>query len=179
MSEANDGGIILSIFLMVAAITYAMYASITLYVKEKKDGDITTLVRTFSAWANIANSVIHFLLIVYIKVNEGSEDAYWVRERELEADGIEGPLGLAILNFAAGMCSIHDKAPGFPLFWNSFVIVAGTLLPLVWLRMLEEGLSSWPYFIIFIWFSIFSAELTAFSTVWTLKLIKTDSKKED
>ena len=185
-SEANDGGIILSIFLMVAAITYAMYAAISIYVthKPKKDSDETmvqTLVRTLSAWANIGNSVIHLLLIVYIKVNEGSEEPYWVRERELEADGIGGPLGLAILNFAAGMCSLHKKHLSFPLFWNSFVIVAGTCIPLVWLRFLEEGLSNWPYVIIFVWFAIFSAELSGIATAWTYKLISTDSsaKKED
>ncbi len=185
-SETNDGGIILSIFLMVAAITYAVYAGTSVYVTHntKTDSDETTvqtLIRTLSALANIGNSVIHLLLIIYIKVNAGNEEPYWVRERELEADGIGGPLGLAILNFAAGMCSIHKKHLSFPLFWNSFVIVAGTCIPLVWLRFLEEGLSTWPYFIIFVWFAIFSAELSAFATAWTYKLISTDSseKKED
>lgn len=183
MSDSNDGGIILSLFLMVAAITYAMYASITVYVynKERKEGSTETTiqshVRTLSAWANIGNSVVHLLLIVYIKVNEGSEEAYWVRERELEQDGIGAPVGLTIINFAAGMCSLHKKHISFPLVWNTFVIVAGTAIPLVWLRFLEEGLSNWPYFIIFVWFMIFSMELSAFSTAWTYNLIKPKEEK--
>jgi len=185
--RVNDGGIILSLFLMVAAITYAMYTSITVYVnnKPKKVNDsndettIQTLVRTTSAWSNIGNSVMHILLIIYIRANEGSSgsSAYWERERELDADGIGGPVGICILNFAAGMCSINRKQLYFPLVWNSFVIVAGTLIPLVWLRFVEEGLSSWPYFIIFVWFGIFAMELSAFSTCWTYYFIQTHDSK--
>jgi magnesium-transporting ATPase (P-type) len=184
MTETTtDGGVVLSLFLMVAAITYAMFTAIKVYVDNKDAKDSTetptqTLVRTFSAWANIGNSLVHVLLIIYIKVNEGSEDAYWVREKELEADGIGGPLGLAILNFAAGMCSIHQKHLTFPLVWNSFVIIAGTMLPLVWLRFVEEGLSTWPYFIIFVWWAIFSMELSAFATSWTYYSIKPKEKAE-
>eukprot|EP00535_Pseudo-nitzschia_heimii_P010520 CAMPEP_0197173058 /NCGR_PEP_ID=MMETSP1423-20130617/115_1 /TAXON_ID=476441 /ORGANISM="Pseudo-nitzschia heimii, Strain UNC1101" /LENGTH=200 /DNA_ID=CAMNT_0042621809 /DNA_START=145 /DNA_END=747 /DNA_ORIENTATION=+ len=187
---SNDGGIVLSIFLMVAALTYAMYSAISVYAHHRPSGkaaatpnesSVESLVRIFSAWANIGNCVVHVLLVVYIMANEGSEAAYWVRERELEADGIEGPLGLAILNFAAGMCSMHGKAMAFPLVWNSFVVIAGTLLPVVWLRFLEEGLATWPYFILFVWFAIFAMELTAFTTSWTYRGIRTTaaSKKDD
>ena len=102
------------------------------------------------------------------------------RWRELDPNPYAGPLGLAILNFAAGMCSIHQKHLKFPLVWNSFVIIAGTFIPLVWLRFLEEGLGSWPYFIVFVWFMIFAMELSAFSTTWTYYLIQTkDPKKDD
>mmetsp|Transcript_1458 Transcript_1458/g.3286 ORF Transcript_1458/g.3286 Transcript_1458/m.3286 type:complete len:192 (+) Transcript_1458:160-735(+) len=180
VSESTDGGVVLSLFLMVGAITYALYTFISVYVSNSNkimDSNETTtqaLVRLFSAGANIGNSIIHILLVVYIKANEGSDGAFWAKERELEADGIGGPLGLAIMNFAAGMCSIHNKQMIFPLVWNSFVVVAGTLIPLVWLRFIEEGLATWPYVIIFIWFVIFAMELSAFSAIWTYKLIKTD-----
>jgi len=179
----TDGGIVLSLFLMVAAITYAMFASIKTYVNHKAKNDIETptqtLVRIFSAWANIGNSIVHVLLIVYIKANEGNDSAYWVREKELEADGIGGPVGLAVLNFAAGMLSMHNKRLMFPLVWNSFVIIAGTFLPLVWLRFVEEGLSTWPYFIIFVWFAIFAMELSAFATSWTLYAIRSNAPKTE
>lgn len=177
IANENEGGIVLSLFLMVASITYAVYASVTVYVNNKekvedcKETTLQTHVRTLSACANIGNSVVHLLLIIYIKVNEGSDEPYWVKERELDADGIGGPLGLTILNFAAGMCSLHQVYLSFPLVWNSFVIIAGTAIPIVWLRFLEEGLSTWPYFIILVWFSIFSAELSAFSTALTYRLI--------
>ena len=184
---SNDGGIVLSIFLMVAALTFAMYSAISVYAhhrpsaKASSESSVQTLVRIFSAWANIGNSIVHVLLVVYIKVNEGSDTAYWAREREVEADGIGGPVGLAVLNFAAGMCSMHGKAMSFPLVWNTFVVVAGTLLPVVWLRFLEEGLETWPYFIVFVWFAIFAMELTAFATSWTYRGIKTEDapKKDD
>lgn len=69
----------------------------------------------------------------------------------------------------------------FPLIWNSFVIVAGVLIPIVWLRFVEEGLTSWPYTIIFIWFLIFALELTAFTgsvTHYALVSAANESKDE-
>ena len=187
IANENEGGIVLSLFLMVASITYAVYASVTVCVNNKEkvedcnESTIQTRVRTLCACANIGNSVVHLLLIIYTKVNEDSNEPYWVKERELDADGIGGLLGLTILNFVAGMCSLHRVYLSFPLVWNSFVIVAGTFIPIVWLRFLEEGLSTWPYFIILIWFSIFSAELSAFSTALTYRLItpKPAKKKKD
>eukprot|EP00751_Fragilariopsis_kerguelensis_P021711 CAMPEP_0170885230 /NCGR_PEP_ID=MMETSP0734-20130129/35693_1 /TAXON_ID=186038 /ORGANISM="Fragilariopsis kerguelensis, Strain L26-C5" /LENGTH=193 /DNA_ID=CAMNT_0011270477 /DNA_START=51 /DNA_END=632 /DNA_ORIENTATION=- len=187
---SNDGGIVLSIFLMVAALTFAMYSAISVYAHHRPSGTpnesrTQSLVRILSAWANIGNAVVHAMLIVYIQANAGGETnaVYWAREKELEADGIGGPLGLTVLNFAAGMCSMHGKAMGFPLVWNSFVIVAGSLLPIVWLRFLEEGLATWPYFIVFVWFVIFAMELTAFVTSWTYRGIRGSSedasKKDD
>lgn len=183
-SETTDGGVVLSLFLMAAALTYAMYTSVTVYVNNKKKVDDSnetttqTLVRTLCGCSNLGNSIVHVLLIVYIKANEGSGLAFWERERELQADGIGGPLGLAIVNFAAGMCSIYQKHLVFPLVWNTFVAVAGTFVPIVWLRFIEEGLSSWPYFIIFIWFAIFAMELSAFSTSWTYYFLQTKDSKE-
>ena len=163
-----------------------MYTAITVFVNNTKkvsdETSIQTLARVLSAWSNIGNSVVHLLLIIYIKVNEGNESAYWLKERELDPNPAAGPIGLTILNFAAGMCSAHRKYPKFPLVWNSFVVVAGTFIPLVWLRFLEEGLSTWPYFIVFVWFMIFAMELSAFSTSWTYYLIQTkdpESKKDD
>ena len=190
--RTNDGGVILSLFLMAASITYAMYTSITVYVnninkvKDSNETTTQTLVRILSAWSNIGNSAIHVLLIVYIKTNEGNTSAFWEMERELDVDGIEGPLGLAILNFAAGMCSMHYRSCYYiPLAWNSFIIMAGTFVPIVWLRFIEEGLSSWPYAIVFIWFMIFAMELSAFSTSLTYYLLlqagpkDTKAKKDD
>ena len=120
---------------------------------------------------------MHVLLIIYIKANEGSLSAYWERERELEADGIEGPLGLVILNLAAGICSIHQKHLYFPLVWNSFAVVAGIFIRIVWLRFKEVGLNNWPSMIIFIWFLIFAMELFDLSTSWTYYLIEPKDSK--
>jgi hypothetical protein len=59
MTETTtDGGVVLSLFLMVAAITYAMFTAIKVYVDNKDAKDSTetptqTLVRTFSAWATL------------------------------------------------------------------------------------------------------------------------------
>ena len=183
VSESTEGGIVVSLFLMVAAITFAVYASITVYVKNTRadstETPVQTHVRMLSASANISNCIIHLLLIMYMKANEGSEEPYWAHEREIEADGLGGPIFLAIFNLAAGMCSLKKLSYKFPLGWNSFVIVAGTMIPLVWQRFLEEGLATWPYLITFIWFAIFAAELSAFATSLTYYLLTSEKSKQE
>ena len=63
VSESTDGGVVLSLLLMVGAITYALYTSISVYVSNSNkimDSNETTtqaLVRLFSAGANIGNSI--------------------------------------------------------------------------------------------------------------------------
>jgi hypothetical protein len=86
-----------------------------------------------------------------------------------------------VLNFIAGMCALRGLGMAFPLGWNSFVIIAGVFIPVVWPRFIEEGLTTWPYTIIFIWFAIFACELTAFVSSVTHAAIKRgdDQKKED
>mmetsp|Transcript_7235 Transcript_7235/g.7957 ORF Transcript_7235/g.7957 Transcript_7235/m.7957 type:complete len:84 (+) Transcript_7235:249-500(+) len=83
---------------MVAAITYAMYTSITVYVNHNHKNNVnnnkvtdndsqneeTTIqhrVRIISAWSNIGNSIVDLLLLSYIHVNKGSRSVYWERER--------------------------------------------------------------------------------------------------
>ena len=80
-----------------------------------------------------------------------------------------------ILNTAVGLHSLRGGGPTPALCWNVFVAFAGTLIPLVWLRFVEEGLATWPYVIVFIWLAIFAMELTAVScsvTWWMLKDLK-------
>lgn len=187
VQQNNDGGAVITIFLMVAAITYAMYTSITVYVnddapvrnKEDKDnnGDDAdassnkqqTIVRILSGWANIGNSITHLLLMIYTISNNNNQSIYWEKEREI--GGIEGPIFLALLNGIIGLISLYKWSFKIPLIWNTFIIFSGTLLPIVWARFLEEGLTTWPYIIIFIWFMIFAMELTAFTSSLTYYLM--------
>jgi hypothetical protein len=186
VQQNNDGGAVITIFLMVAAITYAMYTSITVYVnddaprnKEDKDnnGDDAdassnkqqTIVRILSGWANIGNSITHLLLMIYTISNNNNQSIYWEKEREI--GGIEGPIFLALLNGIIGLISLYKWSFKIPLIWNAFIIFSGTLLPIVWARFLEEGLTTWPYIIIFIWFMIFAMELTAFTSSLTYYLM--------
>ena len=73
-----------------------------------------------------------------------------------------------ILNTAVGLYSLRGGGPKPALCWNVFVAFAGTLIPLVWLRFVEEGLATWPYVVVFIWLAIFAMELIAvtFSVTW-------------
>jgi hypothetical protein len=187
VQQNNDGGAVITIFLMVAAITYAMYTSITVYVnddapvrnKEDKDnnGDDAdassnkqqTIVRILSGWANIGNSITHLLLMIYTISNNNNQSIYWEKEREI--GGIEGPIFLALLNGIIGLISLYKWSFKIPLIWNTFIIFSGTLLPIVWARFLEEGLTTWPYIILFIWFMIFAMELTAFTSSLTYYLM--------
>ena len=88
---------------------------------------------------------------------------------------LAGPIFLMIINTSIGLYSLRGGGPLPSLCWNAFVAFAGSLIPMVWLRFIEEGLSTWPYVIIFIWLSIFAMELTAVTssiTWWALKDLK-------
>jgi len=161
MEATNDGGVVLALFFMVATIAIAIFSAVGYYessTRTANDAD-ARLLRLISGWANIGNCIVHILLIIYILSNASNDSDYWIEERKL--GGIEGPIGLAVLNFFAGYSALQNYGTKFPLGWNSFVAVTGTLLPVVWLRFLEIGLATWPYTIVFIWFAIFFFELAA------------------
>jgi hypothetical protein len=159
----NDGGIVAALFLMAAAIAFAIFNAVALYESSSRTkmgtNNKARLLRLLSGWANLGNSFIHILLTVYTLSNANNESEYWVKERKL--GGIGGPIFLVGLNTLAGMSALKGYGMYFPIGWNSFVAVVGTFLPIVWPRFLEEGITSWPYIIVFIWFSIFFFELTA------------------
>ena len=161
MEAANDGGVVLALFFMAGTIAVVIFSVVIYFescTRSTTDAD-PRLIRLISGWANIGNSAIHILLTIYMLSNANNESEYWVEERKL--GGVEGPVGLAVLNFAAGYSALTNYGMKFPLGWNSFVAVFGTLVPIVWLRFLETGLTAWPYTIVFIWFAIFWFELTA------------------
>jgi hypothetical protein len=157
-SNSNDGGIVASLFLMVVTLSYTMFSAVAYYEKRSPNNN---LMRLLSGWANIGNSAIHVLLIIYTLSNADNTSPYWLKEREL--GGIEGPVFLALLNGGVGILALRGYSMWVPLVWNSFVAAAGTLLPIVWFRFLSEGLSDWPYIVVFIWFVIFAMELAAFT----------------
>lgn len=59
----------------------------------------------------------------------------------------------------------------FPLVWNTFVAIVGTLIPLVWLRFVSVGMAAWPYEVVFMWFVIFYMELCAVTSSVTYFLL--------
>lgn len=161
MEAINDGGVVLTLFFMAATIAFSVISAVRYYESSTRtatDAD-ARLLRLISGWANIGNCIVHILLAIYIISNATNHSDYWVEERKL--GGIEGPIGLAVLNFFAGYSALKNYGTKFPLGWNSFVAVFGTLVPIVWLRFLETGLATWPYTIVFIWFAIFFFELAA------------------
>lgn len=166
-NKPNDAGVVVVLFLMVAAIAYAVftcvahYAQVTARFNETKDRRVLRLI---SGFANVGNGLIHAILVCYMKANEDNNSAYWVTEREL--GGVEGPAGLMMINTTVGLLALlyGDKFRKLSCGWNAFVAVVGTAVPVVWHRFLAEGLTTWPHVPIFIWFFIFIMELTAFTT---------------
>lgn len=166
LEPTNDGGIVAALFFMTATIAYVIIYTVTLYESSTRTDAVPVegnarLLRLLSGWANLGNAFIHVLLTIYMLANTNNGSEYWVEERKL--GGIGGPVGLALFNFFAGMSTLKGYNMKLPCGWNSFVALTGTFLPVVWLRFLEEGLISWPYTIVFIWFAIFFFELIAVS----------------
>ena len=170
----NEGGVVVVLFLLMVAISYAMFSAVALYAttattRERKE---TRLMRLLSGWANVGNGVVHALLIMVLYANRDSPLKFYVAELE---EGLAGPAFLMIINSAVGLSSLRGGGPKLAVGWNVFVAFAGTLLPIVWLRFIEDGLATWPYVIVFIWIAIFAMELTAVTcsvTWYALKDLK-------
>ncbi|KAL7544433.1 hypothetical protein ACHAWF_007812 [Thalassiosira exigua] len=169
---ANDGGVVLTLFLMAASIASAMFSCVLFYAREghrseRGAKDKQRVMRLLSGFANLGNAAIHLVLVVYIKANETNTAAYWLKEREL--GGIEAPCALGAINLLVGASALRRSqnvggSPMLSLGWNGFVVAAGTFVPDVWHRFLSEGLLEWPHVPVFVWFFIFFMELGAFAT---------------
>ena len=121
MEPTNDGGVVLSLFLMVTSISYALFSCIAIYERSAAttaaESATLRLLRKLSGFANLSNSFIHILLTVYMKANESNLSEYWIEERKL--GGIEGPVGLVILNLAAAISALLHNKMTVPLYWNA------------------------------------------------------------
>ena len=164
-----DGSVVCALFLMAAALAYALFSSVAFFAGATAAGagerPELRRVRLLAGWANVGNAVAHALLVVYMSANAGNPDQFWEKERALV--GVEGPAVLALINGAVGILAIRAHWLRLSFGWNCFVAVLGTLLPIVWPRFLSEGLTTWPAIMIFLWFAIFAAELTAIASAAT------------
>lgn len=159
----NDGGIVLTLFLAAGTVAVLTFGCVAVYAFATnipgKGNAGRRAARLVSGAANVGNSVVHVLLIAYMLANAETQSDYWRREREL--GGVEAPAALAAVNFVVGLVAVFADFNALSLLWNLFVVAAGCLVPLVWPRFLEEGLDSWPYPAILIWFCIFFMESAA------------------
>ena len=80
----TDGGVVLTLFLMVAAITFAIFYHVLLYVGARypKERNERRLVRLLSGTANMGNGVVHALLIAVLYANRHSPLTFYVSELE-------------------------------------------------------------------------------------------------
>jgi hypothetical protein len=163
MPTYRDGGVVCVLFMMAAALAYALFSAVAFFAGATAAGagerPELRRVRLLAGCANVGNGVAHALLVVYMSANAGNSDPYWEKERAL--GGIEGPAVIALINGAVGLLAIRAHWLSLSFGWNSFVAIVGTLVPIVWPRFLSEGLTAWPAIIIFLWFTIFAMELTA------------------
>jgi hypothetical protein len=123
-TNKNDGGVVVGLFLMVAAISHAMFSAVSYYEKntkanENQDLEKVRIVRLLSGWANIGNAAIHVLLVIYTLSNMDNQSEYWLKEREL--GGIEGPVFLTLLNLSAGIGALRGWTMMYSIGWNAFV----------------------------------------------------------
>eukprot|EP00310_Coccolithus_braarudii_P012725 CAMPEP_0183334330 /NCGR_PEP_ID=MMETSP0164_2-20130417/2970_1 /TAXON_ID=221442 /ORGANISM="Coccolithus pelagicus ssp braarudi, Strain PLY182g" /LENGTH=192 /DNA_ID=CAMNT_0025503447 /DNA_START=10 /DNA_END=588 /DNA_ORIENTATION=+ len=163
----NDGGIVVALVLLVAALASIFFGAVALYASadivltsEQKQKSVRArrLARLLSGWANVGNAAVHGLLIIMLVTD--SE-----RYKQFFPDEAEMPLGTAfmlVLNLLVGRCTLKGGGIVLALIWNSFVAVAGSLIPVVWPKFLDVGMITWPYLAVFLWLSIFAFESFAF-----------------
>ena len=80
----TDGGVVLTLFLMVGAITFAIVYHILLYVNARypKERNERRLARLLSGTANMGNGVVHALLIAVLYANRHNPLTFYVNELE-------------------------------------------------------------------------------------------------
>ena len=86
------------------------------------------------------------------------------------------------INMALGLRTLctESAGPAFPCGWNLFVAISGSLVPIVWPKFLDVGLSTWPYLIVVLWFGIFAFEgLALFASCAWYGLRNFDDEKEN
>lgn len=150
---------------MATAIAFAAFASIRTYTNHHETTiTLQKSAQILSAWSNLGNNASHWLLVAYIAAQSGGSEnhLYWEREQEL---GVSGSAAL-------GVSLLHNRFIDVSLVWNLFIACAEILVPFVWLRFVEEGLTTWPYTVIFLWWIIFATEVTAFGASWTHYLMR-------
>jgi len=163
----NDGGVVVALVLLMAALAAVFFAAITLYSscdivlsKEQKEKSVRArrLARLLSGWSNIGNAVVHLLLIITFLSDTERYKMFFPDEAETPI----GPALLLVVNGLVGRSTLKGGGLTIALAWNSFVAVMGSLIPMVWPKFIDVGLSTWPYVAIFLWLGIWTFESTAF-----------------
>ena len=163
----NDGGIIVALVLLVAALCVVFFGAVALYASadivlttEQKQKTVRArrLARLLSGWANVGNAAAHALLIVMLVTDAERYKTFFPDEAAMPV----GPAILGVLNGLVGRSTLKGGGIQLALGWNGFVAVAGSLLPVVWPKVLDVGLASWPYLAIFLWLFIYAFESTGF-----------------
>ena len=155
----NDGGVVVALVVLVGALAMTMVGALSLYASRN-----VLLARLLCGWANVANAVIHVLLMVLLR----SDTERFLKAGIDDADNLVGPGVLMLLNLVVGARSLRGAGPTAAFAWNLFIAVSGSLLPVVWLAFLDEGLARWPYPLVFLWLGIYAFESMGFfcSCAW-------------
>ncbi|CAB9507736.1 expressed unknown protein [Seminavis robusta] len=151
---ANDGAIVAVLLLMMVALAAEMVFCIILYATNQK-----RIAKLISGWSNVGNAMIHILLAVVLY----SDTERCLQAGIDDAENFAGPLVLVFINGAIGLKTLTSGGPLLPLGWNVFVAITGSLVPIVWPKFVDVGLSTWPYLIVVMWFGIFCFESLAFT----------------
>ena len=152
---ANDGGIVAALVMLMAALAVTMVASICLYASKS-----IALARLISGWANFGNAVVHSLLVILLASNAER----FLKAGIDDAEELTGPIALGVINGLVGLRALNGAGPNVSFGWNTFVAFTGSLLPVVWPKFLDMGMSQWPYILIFLWLGIYAFESLAFFT---------------
>ena len=153
--------------LLVAALSTIFFSAVALYAsadivltgeQKLKSVRARRLARLLSGWANVGNAVVHALLIIMLVSDSDRYKVFFPDEAETPV----GPVVLMVVNGLVGRATLKGGALKLALGWNSFVAVAGSLMPIVWPKFIDVGLATWPYLAIFLWLFIYAFESTAF-----------------
>ena len=163
--EKNDGGMVVVLVLLMGALSYAAISAVHFYVTATATRDRARLPRLLSGWANIGNCFFHILVVCQLLTDTENLSKFFD-----DAEQPTAAIVLAVLNGAIGLIVVNGGRvrPWLAIGWNGFIAAAGSLIPDVWPKFIQVGLTTWPLLTIFLWLGIFVCEATGFfsSCVW-------------
>jgi len=166
--DKNDGGIVVALVMLVAVLVAMFYGAVSLYASadivlssEQKVKSVRArrLARLLAGWANVGNAAVHALLVAMLMADPGRYKPFFPEENTEQP---LGPIALLLINAFVGRSMLKGGGIQLSLAWNSFVAVAGSVIPIVWPKFIDQGLATWPYGAVFLWLGIFAFESTAF-----------------
>lgn len=104
----EDGGLVVALVLLVAAIAYALFSSVAVYAAataSAAEGKEKKTARLLSGVANVGNAVVLAIMMYYLYLSRNSDDPYIIAEIA-SVDNVLTLVVVMVINGTVGMLTL-------------------------------------------------------------------------